>query len=106
VLGVAYKRDVDDVRESPALDVIQLLQEKGADVSYHDPYVPQIRLEGERIMKTSAYSEKWLSEADCVVIITNHSSYDWAEVLAHADVVVDTRNATANYKGRARVIGL
>ena len=106
VLGVAYKRDVDDVRESPALDVIQLLEEKGALVSYHDPHVPQIRLEGGRIMTGSDYSADWLSQADCVVIITNHSSYDWAEVLAHSDIVVDTRNATADYEGRARVIGL
>jgi UDP-N-acetyl-D-glucosamine dehydrogenase len=106
VMGVAYKRDVDDVRESPALDVIQLLKEKGADVTYHDSYVPQIQLEDNYIMKASPYSTESLAEADCVVIITDHSSFDWAEVLAHADLVVDTRNATAGHKTRARVIGL
>jgi UDP-N-acetyl-D-glucosamine dehydrogenase len=97
---------VDDVRESPALDVIQLLKEKGADVTYHDSYVPQIQLEDNYIMKASPYSTESLAEADCVVIITDHSSFDWAEVLAHADLVVDTRNATAGHKTRARVIGL
>jgi UDP-N-acetyl-D-glucosamine dehydrogenase len=106
VMGVAYKRDVDDVRESPALDVIQLLKDKGADVTYHDPHVPQIQLEDDYIMKASPYSTESLAEADCVVIITDHSSFDWAEVLAHADLVVDTRNATAGYKTRARIIGL
>ena len=105
-MGVAYKRDVDDVRESPALDVIQLLEEKGANVSYHDPYVEKIRLEGERIMTSTDYSTQWLADADCVVIITNHSVFDWNDVLANSDVVVDTRNATAQYSGRARVIGL
>jgi UDP-N-acetyl-D-glucosamine dehydrogenase len=108
VLGVAYKKDIDDVRESPALDVIQLLEEKGAEVTYHDPYVPSIRLEHGRIMQSVAYSADWLAEADCVVIITNHSSYDWAHVLAHSRVVVDSRNATAKVKGphTAKVIGL
>jgi UDP-N-acetyl-D-glucosamine dehydrogenase len=106
VLGVAYKKDIDDVRESPALDVIQLLEEKGALVEYHDPYVPSIRLEGGRYMASSPYSTAWLGQADCVVIITNHSQTDWAEVVAHSRLIVDTRNATKNLNGSARVIGL
>lgn len=107
VLGVAYKPDIDDVRESPALDIIGLLQAKGAEVSYHDPYVPSIRLEEEHVMERTAYSTDWLAEADCVVIVTNHSNYDWAEILAHSRLIVDTRNATAKYpQGTARVIGL
>jgi UDP-N-acetyl-D-glucosamine dehydrogenase len=106
VLGVAYKKDIDDVRESPALDVIQLLEERGAHVTYHDPHVPSIRLEGGRTMQSQAYSTDWLAGADCVVIITNHSTYDWAEVAGHSRLVVDTRNALAGIKGRAQVIGL
>lgn len=108
VLGVAYKKDIDDVRESPALDVIQLLEEKGARVTYHDPYVPSVRLEHGRIMHSTPYSLEWLESTDCVVIVTNHTVYDYGEILQHSSLVVDTRNATANYRhnGRARVVGL
>jgi UDP-N-acetyl-D-glucosamine dehydrogenase len=107
VLGVAYKRDIDDVRESPALDVIQLLEEKGAIVSYYDPYVPSVRLEGDRVMHSTPYSIDWLAQADCVVIVTDHRIFNWEEVLQHSQLVVDTRNATAHVNGgRARVIGL
>lgn len=95
VLGVAYKPDVDDVRESPALDIIQLLEEKGAKVTYHDPYVPKIRLEGERIMESTPYSTQWLAEADCVVIVTNHKVFNYAEIVENSHLIVDTRNATA-----------
>lgn len=106
VLGVAYKRDIDDVRESPALDVIQLLQEKGAEVSYHDFYVPRLRLEGGRSMESEVYSRDWLAAADCVVIITDHSAYNWDEVLASSRVIVDTRNALKGKKGKAQIVGL
>lgn len=95
VLGVAYKPDVDDVRESPALDIIQLLEEKGAKVTYHDPYVSKIRLEGERIMESTPYSTQWLAEADCVVIVTNHKDFNYAEIVENSHLIVDTRNATA-----------
>ncbi len=74
VLGVAYKRDIDDVRESPALDVISLLQDRGADVVFHDPYVAKVRLEDEEIMQRTEFSEALLETADCVVIVTDHSS--------------------------------
>lgn len=106
VLGVAYKRDVDDVRESPALDVISLLQARGADVAFHDPYVAQIRQEDGDIMKSEAYSDTLLENADCVVVVTDHTSYDWQHVLDHSKLVVDSRNATARNKGRARVVTL
>jgi UDP-N-acetyl-D-glucosamine dehydrogenase len=107
VLGVAYKRDIDDVRESPALDVIQLLEEKGAIVGYHDPYVPSVRLEGDRVMHSTPYSTNWLAQADCVIIVTDHRIFNWEEILEHSQLVVDTRNATAQVaNGRARVIGL
>lgn len=96
VLGAAYKPDIDDLRESPALDVIGLLQQKGAKVHYHDPYVPMIRADGQQ-MKTDMHSISDLMEAvksaDCVVIVTNHKSYDYPGILEAAKCVVDTRNA-------------
>jgi len=106
VMGVAYKRDIDDVRESPALDVIQLLEEKGATVSYHDPYVAKVRLEGGRMMTSTPYSQDWLAKSDCVVIVTNHTDFDYQEIVDCSTVVVDTRNATAGLRGKAQVIGL
>lgn len=101
ILGVAYKKDVDDVRESPALDIIQLLEERGARVAYHDPFVPTIRLEGERTMASDKLSAEWLQSADCVVIVTNHTSYDYPWIVASSKLVIDTRNATAMLKDRA-----
>ncbi len=93
VLGVAYKRDVDDVRESPALDVIQLLQEKGADVSYHDPYVPSIRLEHDARLASVELTAAWLNAADCVVVVTDHTNYDWNWVAQNSKLIFDSRNA-------------
>jgi len=106
ILGVAYKRDIDDVRESPALDIISLLQHRGAQVQFHDPHVGQIRLEDERMMTVSAYTDALLDEADCVVVVTDHSTYDWAHVAEHAVLVIDTRNALAKTSGKARVVPL
>lgn len=104
VLGVAYKRDIDDLRESPALDVIRLLEEKGADVVFHDPYVAQIREEnGPRL--SVAFSTKEIQAADCVVIITDHTGVDYAAVVQNAQLVVDTRNATRGIPG-GTVVGL
>ena len=108
VLGVAYKRDVDDMRESPALDVLQLLQERGAQVSYHDPHVPSLRLENGHTFSSETLSDDWLQQADCVIIITDHSAYDWTRVVENSRVLIDTRNATANVRGvgGARVVKL
>lgn len=106
VLGVAYKPDVDDVRESPALDIIELLRQKGADVVYHDPYVPSIRVDGNQTMKACEYSTDLLQNAHCVVIVTNHRSYNWQEVLDNSPVIVDTRNAVASYETDTPVITL
>ena len=105
VLGVAYKKDIDDVRESPALDVIHLLKEKGADVTYHDPYIPSVRLDGE-VLESVELTEAWLAEADAVVWVTNHTVYDAQWVLDHAAIVVDTRNATKGVTGKAAIVGL
>ncbi len=94
VLGVAYKPNIDDVRESPALDVIALLRKKGADVSYHDPHVSHIHHEKEGWkMETVKDVMKAVKESDAVVIVTNHKSYDYKAILAEAKFIFDSRNA-------------
>ncbi len=97
VLGMAYKPDIDDVRESPALDVYALLKAKGALVSFHDPYVGKIKFESHFEESISLDHSK-LADYDCVVITTNHSEYDFAAIVEHSKLVVDTRNATAGIK--------
>jgi UDP-N-acetyl-D-glucosamine dehydrogenase len=92
VLGVAYKRDIEDVRESPALDVLRILEARGAQVSYNDPYVPELALNETKLR--SAPLPEAARQADVVVIVTDHSAYSWPEIVDAAPVVVDTRNAT------------
>ncbi len=92
VLGVAYKPDIDDLRESPALDVIGLLEQGGAEVSYHDPYIPAIS-EDDFEMESVVDLMAAVKAVDCVVIITNHSDYNYDEILENAAYIVDTRNA-------------
>ncbi len=106
ILGVAYKRDVDDVRESPALDIISLLRQKGADVSYCDPHVPEIGLENDVRMPSQVYSAGLLKNADCVVIATDHTAFDWREIAAYSRVIVDTRHVLADKRVSAKVISL
>jgi UDP-N-acetyl-D-glucosamine dehydrogenase len=90
VYGVAYKRDIDDVRESPALDIIHLLQKRGAEMSYVDPWIPEIRLENGMLR---ASEHDVVKTADCVVIVTDHKQFDYAALLRDAPLIVDTRNA-------------
>ena len=92
VLGVAYKPDIDDLRESPALDILHLLSQKGAEVSYHDPYISSIQHE-EVEMNSISDLDAAVKAADCVVIVTNHSSYDYKKILAEANLILDARNA-------------
>jgi len=92
VLGAAYKPDIDDLRESPALDVIGLLAQMGTEVNYHDPYVPQINEEEFSLTCVPNLLDA-VKTADCVVIITNHSDYDYTAILEAAQSIVDTRNA-------------
>jgi UDP-N-acetyl-D-glucosamine dehydrogenase len=92
LVGVAYKRDIDDVRESPALDMIRLLHQQGGIVTYHDPHVPQVREDG-KVLASSGLTAEALRAADCVVIATDHSSIDYGLVAREARRVVDTRNA-------------
>ncbi len=101
ILGVAYKPNVGDVRESPALDIIPLLQARGADVAYHDPYVPDLAREGLPLASVPLTAAA-LAAADCVVVVTNHACLDWELVARTAAVVVDTRNALAGVPGRER----
>ncbi|MGA3025490.1 MAG: nucleotide sugar dehydrogenase [Bryobacteraceae bacterium] len=96
VLGVAYKRNIDDVRESPALDVILLLQKLGAKVTYSDPYVASIRLDGRNLCASAV--EGSVEQADCVVVITDHSDFDYESIHDKAKLIVDTRNAYRNRK--------
>jgi UDP-N-acetyl-D-glucosamine dehydrogenase len=97
VLGVAYKRGIDDVRESPALDIIHLLGKRGATVSYSDPFVPSLRADGIVPALDSIDAETAAAEADCVVIVTDHKGFDYSRILDRAKLIVDTRNAL---KGR------
>lgn len=92
VLGVTYKPDVNDVRESPSLDIIRLLEARGANLTFHDPLVNSLYREGLDIPHTQL-TESTLTAADCIIIATNHSTYDWPWIQQHASLIVDTRNA-------------
>jgi UDP-N-acetyl-D-glucosamine dehydrogenase len=105
LLGMAYKPDIDDVRESPALDVYALLEGKGAKVEFHDPYVSKIKFDS-RMEESIELNTNNLGEYDCVVITTNHSEYDIKAIVDNAKLVVDTRNATAGMKnGKITLLG-
>jgi UDP-N-acetyl-D-glucosamine dehydrogenase len=94
VMGVAYKRDIDDVRESPALDVMLLLQRRGGRISYSDPHVPSLRLGDEELQ---AQPEEAVASADCTVVITDHAAFDYAALVERAPLIVDTRNALKRF---------
>jgi UDP-N-acetyl-D-glucosamine dehydrogenase len=100
ILGVAYKKDIDDIRESPALDVIRLLHRRGADVSYHDPHVARLREDGLDLA-SRPLDAATLRGADCVVIVTDHSRVDYAMIAREAKVVVDTRHVLPRKAGRS-----
>ena len=107
VLGAAYKKDVDDPRESPAFELLERLQDRGAIVSYHDPRIavlPPMRKHSIRLSAESITPEN-LRSKDCVLICTDHSEYDWGEIVAHSRLVVDTRNATRDVvEGREKIV--
>ena len=106
VVGVAYKRDIDDVRESPALDIIRLLEADGAEVVYHDPYIPTIREDG-REWRSIELTDAELEKADVVVIVTDHRTIDYQRLVDRAALIVDSRNATAKLtRTRARIVTL
>jgi UDP-N-acetyl-D-glucosamine dehydrogenase len=106
VLGVAYKKDIKDVRESPALDVIKLLQNAGAKVKYNDPHVPSILMNCDT-MRSVKLTSPLLKRTDCVVIVTDHSAYDYNWIVKNSNLVFDTRNACKLVKSnRARIVKL
>jgi len=115
LLGVAYKKDVDDVRESPALSIIDRLRAKGANVSYHDPFVAEMRFDdahteanGEPLDSVELSDER-LRTADCVIIVTDHTDVDYRRVCSLAALIVDTRNALngeLRRDSKARIIRL
>ncbi|MHC4756620.1 MAG: nucleotide sugar dehydrogenase [Planctomycetota bacterium] len=107
VLGLAYKKDIDDLRESPSIELIELLREKGARVDYNDPYIPRTHKQREHDLKMSSrkLSAKMLSGYDVVLISTDHSDYDYGWIVRNSKLVVDTRNATAGVKsGRRKIV--
>ena len=111
VLGVAYKKDIDDLRESPALEILRLLQKKGAEVAYHDPYCPEIEDHGHTgltglPMKSLELTEKVLLESDVILIVTDHSTVDYDFVGAHARLIVDTRGVMRSAGEGLPVVGL
>jgi UDP-N-acetyl-D-glucosamine dehydrogenase len=107
VLGVAYKKDIDDPRESPALVLLDLLHQRGAVVSYNDPHVPKIAArQNFRLpdLASSPLTAEFLAAQDCVLIVTDHTAYDGNFIVQHARLVVDTRNATRNVtNGREKI---
>jgi UDP-N-acetyl-D-glucosamine dehydrogenase len=106
ILGVAYKKNVSDCRESPALDVMRLLSDKGAILSYNDPLVPTLRLGGNMLNSVDA-SPTEIAKHDCVIILTDHSVYDVRQIVDAAKLVIDTRNSTKNLtEGKERIIKL
>jgi len=107
ILGLAYKPDIDDVRESPSLELIELLKERGAKVDYNDPYVPATHKMREYDLKMTSkkLTAAMLRSYDCVLISTNHSDYDYKWIVKNAKLIVDTRNACANVKtGRSKIV--
>lgn len=106
VLGIAYKKDIDDMRESPAFDVMRLLEERGAIVDYHDPYVPHFQEHGHARAGVALTADV-LAQSDAVVIVTDHANVDYQFVVDHAGLVVDTRNCTGKTKpSKARIVPL
>jgi UDP-N-acetyl-D-glucosamine dehydrogenase len=99
VLGVAYKKDIDDLRESPSLTIIELLQREGANVSYNDPYIPFVDKGRKYNLQMNSMPLNDLGQYDCVLILTDHSNYDYAEIAKEAKLLVDTRNATRGIQG-------
>ncbi|MBN1795130.1 MAG: nucleotide sugar dehydrogenase [Sedimentisphaerales bacterium] len=107
VLGLAYKKDIDDLRESPSIELIELLQQRGAKVNYNDPYIPKTHRQRQHDlqMKSKKLSSKMLASYDCVLISTDHSDYDYNWIVKNSKLIVDTRNATAKVKsGRRKII--
>jgi UDP-N-acetyl-D-glucosamine dehydrogenase len=103
ILGATYKKDIRDLRESPSLDVIRLLEEDGARVKYNDPHAPSIRMDSY-VMKSAKLTSQLLKKSDCVIIVTDHSAYDYEWIAKHSQLIFDTRNATKNVRNNRKKI--
>jgi UDP-N-acetyl-D-glucosamine dehydrogenase len=101
ILGIAYKKDVDDDRESPGYAVMKMLLEKGAIVSYNDPWIPKLHTTRKYNfrMESTPVTREILAQTDAVIIVTDHSDYDFAEIVTHSNLIIDTRNATKGIPG-------
>ena len=106
ILGIAYKKDVDDVRESPALEIYEMLGNKGAIVEYHDPFVKSFNDKYGKNVSSIELTDEKLKNADCIVLITNHSSYDYSWIVDNSKMVFDTRNAFKNVKQNKNIFRL
>jgi UDP-N-acetyl-D-glucosamine dehydrogenase len=109
VIGLSYKKDIDDIRESPSLELLELLKEAGASAAYHDPYVPHMKntrkYKGLGGLQSVALTPQEIREYDGVIISTDHSSIDYEELVENAQLVIDTRNATKNVaNGRQNIV--
>ncbi len=106
ILGVAYKKNVDDARESPAFTLIELLRSRGAEISYNDPHIPFLRRDRHHVvpLDSQPLTAEFLAGLDCALIVTDHSAYDYDFIVRHAPLVVDTRNATSHVcEGREKI---
>jgi UDP-N-acetyl-D-glucosamine dehydrogenase len=101
LIGIAYKKDVDDPRESPAFEIIEELLQLGADLSYHDPHIPRLpkMRKHDLRMASQPLTPEYLASQDCVLIVTDHTAVDWSLVVKHAPLIVDPRNATGKVPG-------
>ena len=107
ILGVAYKKDIDDDRESPSYTIMRLLSERGALIHYNDPHIPRLKAgrKNRFLLESLPLTEETLAEMDAVVILTDHSTYDYGWIVRHARMVIDTRNATRDVtEGRERIV--
>ena len=100
IIGVAYKKDINDCRESPALDIIDLLQNSGSDVQYYDPYVPEISSSNKRLTSIKEFDGQKLKEFDACAIITNHSNIDYKLIGDNCKLIIDTRDAMKNFNNK------
>lgn len=105
VVGAAYKKDVKDLRESPSLEIISLLVEKGAVISYYDPYLPYLKIENINL-KCAPFDKESFEDSDCVVIVTDHSNVDYKFIVKNSSLIVDTRNILKDVKDRSNIVRL
>ena len=100
IIGIAYKKDINDCRESPALDIIQILKDQGSDISYFDPFVPSLEFGEFNFKSIKSLDESTLAKFDASVIVTDHSNIDYKSIYTFSDLIIDTRNVYKNYSSK------